>query len=190
MGVRQHKDEAAFTEADIGEKDSQMHKGSKASQTSTSKKRKRKGRSGKGFAGKGKSAKSHKKRQKSKKRKATTNQGKTDPPAKREPIKIKDEEKLKRQKEDVHNQVKRLESKVTKLPKESTTMEKERADKGRSFRKGKANSLWDTQLYSNLRDIRQRAKSIERDLAENRKDLVDARSQLYVLEMKLLGKRC
>ena len=35
LDVRQHESEAAFTEADIGEKDSQMHEGSKASQTST-----------------------------------------------------------------------------------------------------------------------------------------------------------
>ena len=70
-GVRQHEDEAAFTEADIDEKDSLKLKVSKTSNTSTSKKRKRKGRSGKDFAGKSKSAKSHKKRQKPKKRKAT-----------------------------------------------------------------------------------------------------------------------
>ena len=132
--------------------------------------------------GKDESAKSHKKR------KATTNQGKTDPPAKRASIKNTAEEKLKCQRKDMHNRVKRSELKVTKLAKESTTVEKERADKGRSFCKGKANGLWDTQLYSKLRDIRQRATSIECYLAMNRRDLADARSQLYVLEMKLLGK--
>ena len=67
-------------------------------------------------------------------------------------------------------------------------MEKERAGKVCSFRKGKANGLWDTQLYYRLRDTRQHANSIERDLAVSRKDLADARSQVYVLAMKLLGK--
>ncbi|KAI7848019.1 hypothetical protein BDC45DRAFT_541437 [Circinella umbellata] len=166
LGVRQHEGEAIPAEAYIGEKKSQIHKASKASQSSISNKKK-----GKGRAGKGKSGKSHKKCQKSKKRKATTSQ-----------------EKLKCEKEDIHNRVKRLESKVTKLAKESASVEKERADKGCSFRKGKANGLWDTRLYSDLREVRQRVNSIERDLAVNRRDLADARSQFYALEMKLLGK--
>ncbi|KAI7852934.1 hypothetical protein BDC45DRAFT_558227 [Circinella umbellata] len=179
LGVRQHEGKATLAETDIGEKKSQIHKGSKATQTSISNKKKGKGRAGKGFAGKC---------QKSKKRKATTSQGKTDPPAKRGPINIIAEEKLKCKKEDIHNRVKRLEPKVTKLAKESGSVEKERADKGRSFRKGKAKGLWDTQLYSDLREVRQRANSIECDLAVNRRNLEDATSQLYALEMKLLGK--
>ncbi|KAG2227709.1 hypothetical protein INT45_004751 [Circinella minor] len=168
LGVRQHEGEATLAEADIGEKKSQIHRGSKASQTSISNKKKGKGRAGKGFAGKGKSGKSHKKRQKSKKRKATTSQGKTDPPAKRGPINIIAEEKLKCEKEDIHNRVKRLESKVTKLAKESASVEKERADK-RAF-------------FSQREGKRAMGYSIVFRLTRN------ARSQLYALEMKLLGK--
>ena len=123
LGVCQHEGEATLAETDTGEKKSQIHKGSKATQTSISDKKKGKARAGKGFAGKGKSGKSHKKR------KAAASQGKTDPPTKRGPISIIAEGKLKCEKEDIQNRVTRLESKVTKLAKESASVEKERADK-------------------------------------------------------------